>query len=132
MSNVNSMAPTVSEAGHSSAKQAFSRLVATLLAAAGLAGWPVAPAEGQTNDDSASYTVTFQGEWTTASTPDGVVSGAHFTTLIGAVHNSQVTFWSSGGTASPGIENVAEIGGTSAPKSTACACAVRNPDSLPK
>ena len=113
MSNVSSMAPTVSGAGHSSTKRAFRRLVATLLAAAGLGGWPADPAAGQTNDESATYTVTFQGEWTTNATPGRVVSGAHFTTLIGAVHNSQVTFWSSGGTASPGIENVAEIGGTS-------------------
>ena len=113
MINVRSMAPTVSGAGHSSAKRAFCRLVATLLAAAGLGGWPADPAEGQTSDESATYTVTFQGEWTISSTPGGVVSGAHFTTLIGAVHNSQVTFWRSGGTASPGIENVAEIGGTS-------------------
>ena len=112
MSNVNSMAPTVSAAGHSSAKQAFSRLVATLIAAAGLGGWPAAPVEGRTNDESASYTVTFQGEWTTSSTPGGVVPGAHFTTLIGAVHNSQVTFWSRGGTATPGIEGVAELGST--------------------
>ena len=29
-----------------------------------------------------------------------VPSGEHFTTLIGAVHNGSVTFWSSGGTAS--------------------------------
>ena len=42
-----------------------------------------------------------------------MVSGAHFTILIGAVHNRQVTFWRSGGTASPGIEGVAEIGATS-------------------
>ena len=113
MSNVNSMAPTVGGAGPSPATRAFSRLAATFLAATGLGVWPAAPAEGQTNDDSATYTVTFQGEWTTSSTPGGVVSSAHFTTLIGAVHNSQVTFWRPGGTASPGIEDVAELGATS-------------------
>ena len=52
---------------------------------------------------SATYTVTFQGNWTTASTPGGVVAGAHFTTLIGAIHNDMVTFWESGGTATPGL-----------------------------
>ena len=92
MSDVNPKAPSAREVGDPSAKRAFSRLVATLLAAAGLGGWSAAPAEGQMNDESATYTVTFQGEWTTASTPGGVVSGAHFTPLIGAVHNSQVTF----------------------------------------
>ena len=59
---------------------------------------------------SATFTATFQGNWTTASTPGGVVSGAHITTLIGAVHNDMVTFWESGGTATAGVENVAELG----------------------
>ena len=66
---------------------------------------------------SATYRVTFEGKWTTSVTPGGVPGGAHFTTLIGAVHNDQVTFWSSGGTASAGIESMAEIGGTSTLKS---------------
>ena len=61
---------------------------------------------------SAIYTVTFQGNWTTASTPGGVVGEAHFTTLIGAIHNDMATFWESGGTATPGVENVAELGST--------------------
>ena len=66
---------------------------------------------------SATYTVTFQGNWTTASTPGGVVGNAHFTTLIGAVHNDMVIFWESGGTATQGVENVAELGVTSTFKS---------------
>ena len=61
---------------------------------------------------SITYSVTFQGNWTTASTPGGVVGGAHFTTLIGAIHNDMVTFWESGGTATRGVENVAELGST--------------------
>ena len=67
---------------------------------------------------SATYRVTFQGKWTTTATATGVAvpSGAHFSPLIGAVHNDQVTFWSSGGTASAGIESMAEVGGTSALK----------------
>ena len=112
MCNMTSMAPAAGGTGRSAAKQVFSRLVVALLAAAGLGGWPAAPAKGQSSDDSATYTVTFQGEWTTSSTPGGVVGSAHFTTLIGAVHNSNVTFWSSGGTATPGIEGVAELGST--------------------
>ena len=69
------------------------------------------PAQAQT-PASATYTVTFQGNWTTESTPDGVVGGAHFTTLIGAVHNDMVTFWAPGGTATAGVEAVAELGAT--------------------
>ena len=75
--------------------------------------WPASPVAAQDGGASgATYEVTFQGNWTTASTPGGVVSGAHFTTLIGAVHNDDVTFWRSGGRASPGVENVAELGVT--------------------
>ncbi len=70
------------------------------------------PAQAQMTTDAATYTVTFQGNWTTASTPDGVVGSAHFTTLVGAVHNDMVTFWESGGTATPGVESVAELGTT--------------------
>ena len=61
---------------------------------------------------TATYTVTFQGNWNLDSTPGGVVGSAHFTTLIGAVHNSGVTFWAPGGTATAGVELVAELGST--------------------
>ena len=71
----------------------------------------------QGNAQSATYRVTFEGKWTTAATPDGVPGGAHFSPLIGAVHNDQVTFWSEGGMASAGVEYMAEIGGTSTLKS---------------
>ncbi|MCY3775740.1 MAG: PQQ-dependent sugar dehydrogenase, partial [Candidatus Aminicenantes bacterium] len=61
----------------------------------------------------ATYSVTFQGSWTTAVTPGGVQLGAHFTTLIGGVHNAGVTFLREGGRASAGVELMAELGGTS-------------------
>ena len=48
----------------------------------------------------ATYSVTFQGAWTTTVTSGGVPSGAHFTTLIGGVHNAGVTFLREGGMAS--------------------------------
>ncbi|MCY3817809.1 MAG: spondin domain-containing protein [Gammaproteobacteria bacterium] len=69
-----------------------------------------APATGQ---DTATYSVTFGGNWTTESTTVPVPGSAHFTDLIGAIHNGNVTFWRSGGTASPGIELMAETGLTS-------------------
>ena len=72
------------------------------------------PATAQ-DADTATYSVTFTGNWTDESTtPENDLPGsAHFTTLIGAIHNSNVTFWSSGGTASAGIEVMAETGITS-------------------
>ena len=77
----------------------------------------ITPAQG--NAQSAIYRVTFEGKWTTTATATGVAvpSGSHFSPLIGAVHNDSVTFWSVGGTASAGIESMAEVGGTSALKS---------------
>ena len=69
---------------------------------------PVAP-----YTSTAVYTVEFRGAWTTAATPDGLPGGAHFSRLIGAVHNAGVTFLEGGGTASAGVESMAEIGGTS-------------------
>ena len=63
------------------------------------------------NPSTAVYDVVFQGTWTTAVTPGGVPSGAHFSRLIGGVHSDAVTFLESGGTASAGVESMAEVGG---------------------
>ena len=61
----------------------------------------------------AVYTVTFEGQWTTEATPDGVPSGAHFSRLVGGVHNADVVFVEDEfRTASPGIESMAETGST--------------------
>ena len=61
---------------------------------------------------TAVYTVTFTGDWTTSVTPDGVPSGAHFSPLVGGVHNAGISVVESGGTASAGVESMAEVGGT--------------------
>ena len=61
---------------------------------------------------SATYSVTFTGTWTAEATPGGLPDVAHFSPLIGAVHNAAVTFLTSGGTATPGIESMAERGRT--------------------
>ena len=82
------------------------RQIRALLVAAAAALPHVAEAAAQ----QVTYRVEFEGNWTTLSTPGGVVGGAHFTTLIGAVHSGDVTFWSSGSMASAGVENVAELG----------------------
>ena len=61
----------------------------------------------------ALYDIAFTGAWTTTVTPGGLPSGAHFSKLIGGVHNDEVTFLESGEMASAGVESMAEIGGTS-------------------
>ena len=86
-------------------------------------------ARGQTDTESVTYTVTFEGNWNTDSTPGGVVGGAHFTTLIGAVHNSDVTFWAAGEMATAGVERVAELGltGTFESEVDSAGAAVKSP-----
>ena len=59
----------------------------------------------------ALYTITFTGAWTTTVTPGGLPGGAHFSRLIGGVHNDEVNFLEAGGTASAGVESMAEDGG---------------------
>ena len=61
---------------------------------------------------SATYSVTFTGTWTVEATPGGLPDGAHFSPLIGAVHNASVTFLEAGGRATPGVESMAERGRT--------------------
>ena len=61
--------------------------------------------------ETATYTMTFEGLWTADDITDANLPGsAHFTQVIGATHNSGTTIWVSGGTASRGVENVAEEG----------------------
>ena len=55
------------------------------------------------------YELSFEGRWTNALPRPG---SAHFTTVVGATHNDSVALFEIGGSASPGVENVAEIGWT--------------------
>ncbi len=57
----------------------------------------------------ARYTITFNSSWN--DTDHGTLPGnAHWSDLVGATHNSSITFWELGGLASAGIEDVAELG----------------------
>ena len=59
------------------------------------------------------YEVVFDATWSSTTHPNATPAGAHFSPLIGATHNDQVTFWQVGMTATPGIEQMAETGGRS-------------------
>lgn len=63
--------------------------------------------------NTAMYTVTFTALWSQATHPADFPANAHFSPLIGATHNQQISFWQSGGIATAGIESMAETGGTS-------------------
>jgi len=61
----------------------------------------------------ATYQVTFEDLWTRAEHPLNYPRGAHFSPVVGAVHNENISFWSPGELASVGVERVAEVGATS-------------------
>ncbi len=81
-------------------------LIAAFLLGSSLVAAPILGQDG----DSANYRLTFQGTWTRSVTPGGVPGSAHFSPLIGAVHNGRTSFWIPGGRASRQIERVAELG----------------------
>ena len=57
----------------------------------------------------ATYTITFTSVWN-SSDHGTLPSGAHWSKLVGANHNSNITFLEIGQNATLGIENVAELG----------------------
>lgn len=64
------------------------------------------------SQSTATYDITFQSTWN--STDHGTLpSNAHWSDLVGANHNNNVTFLEMGATANQGIENVAELGSNS-------------------
>lgn len=62
---------------------------------------------------TARYRATFQATWSAASHPVEFPATAHFSPLVGAVHNRQVVFWREAGIATDGIKDMAERGLTS-------------------
>lgn len=80
-------------------------LPALLLLAAGARAQPAG---------DAVYRVTFEATWSAATHPQGFPPNPHFSWLIGGTHDGQTEFWAPGQTASPGIESMAETGGTAA------------------
>lgn len=63
---------------------------------------------------SATYRVTFASTWSEQTHPtDFPQFGlAHYSPLVGATHNADVTFWAGGELSSPGIKVMAETGQT--------------------
>lgn len=67
----------------------------------------------QAQAGEATYEVTFDSTWSAATHPSAYPPGGHYSSLVGATHSNAVSFWSPGTLASPGIEQMAETGGTS-------------------
>ena len=65
------------------------------------------------SQSSANYTITFESNWSNTTHPhptNNFPSNAHWSKLVGATHNENVVFLEMGGNATPGIEDVAELG----------------------
>lgn len=69
--------------------------------------------EGAGEPETVVYRVTFNATWSADTHPEDFPPNPHFSPLIGATHNGFAVFWQEGGFASSGIEEMAEIGGTS-------------------
>jgi hypothetical protein len=61
-------------------------------------------------DYTARYEVVFNATWSRETHPEDFPSGAHWSGLVGGVHNAAVHFWRDGETASEGIRMMAERG----------------------
>ncbi|MCK5943954.1 MAG: spondin domain-containing protein [Planctomycetes bacterium] len=64
-------------------------------------------------DGSAVYRFTFVSPWSATTHPTSFPSNPHYSPLVGATHDASVELWQPGGIATPGIEQMAETGGTS-------------------
>jgi hypothetical protein len=64
-------------------------------------------ASAQKCSGSARYDIRVDVTW-----DDAGVKNRHFTTVVGAAHNEEVSFWTLGGLATPGVKAMAETGAT--------------------
>ena len=65
------------------------------------------------SEPTAEYDVTFNATWTATTHPTSFPAGAHWSGLVGGLHNNSVEFWRPGATASEGMRIMAELGGKS-------------------
>lgn len=69
---------------------------------------------GTGSAETAQYRVTFEGTWSAVTHPTSFPSNAHFSGLVGGLHNAAVSFWDVGALASTGIKDMAELGSKTA------------------
>ena len=65
------------------------------------------------SEPTAEYDVVFNTTWTAATHPADFPAGAHWSGLVGGLHDNRVEFWRPGATASEGMRIMAELGGKS-------------------
>ena len=63
-----------------------------------------------TSEPVAEYDVVFNATWSAATQPTDFPAGAHWSGLVGGLHDNRVEFWRPGIASSVGIQRVAELG----------------------
>ena len=61
---------------------------------------------------TATFRVTMNSAWSITTHPVNFPTNPHTSTWVGALHNINTKFWESGELSSPGIKQMAELGGT--------------------
>jgi hypothetical protein len=84
---------------------------------------------GCIEEDTVVYEVVFSATWSEDTHPDDFPSNPHFSGLIGASHNNNISFWSIGELATPGMKNMAETGSKN-PLNQEISTAILNQDAL--
>ena len=72
-----------------------------------------APALTESIEPAVEYNVVFRATWSSATHPRDFPANAHWSRLVGGLHNHLVSFWGRGATASEGIQRMAERGAQS-------------------
>ncbi len=62
------------------------------------------------SEPTAEYDVVFNATWSAATHPTDFPGGAHWSGLVGGLHDNRVEFWKPGATSNAGIQRVAELG----------------------
>ena len=65
-------------------------------------------------EPTVQYDVVFRAMWSAATHPLDFPPGAHWSGLVGGLHDPAVSFWGRGATATRGIQDLAELGSKSA------------------
>jgi len=61
-------------------------------------------------DGNATYSAVFTSSWSAETHPSDFPEKSHYSDLIGATHNNEVSFWSLGQRVTGGIKDVSELG----------------------
>lgn len=83
-----------------------------ITARAAAAGMCLTALTAAAQPESARYSVRFDSPWSPQTHAGAYPFDAHYSPPVGAVHSNRVAFWEPGGTASFGMELMAELGST--------------------